>query len=518
MDKQKALKFLFIEDVPADMELALHHLRMSGLLIVSERVEDKESLIKALDEFKPDLVISDYSMPTFDGMQALGICLEKNPNLPFIILTGSIDEQTAVSCLKAGAADYVIKEHIIRLPFAVNDALLLANSRKAQKDSELAFILNDQLLLRERSLLRTVIDNLPDRIFFKDIHSRFVIANEGVAKHIGIASSDGLIGKSDFDFYPPEHAEEYFRLEQELLNSDCPLINHEEPSRDAAGNFGWTLTSKIPVKDANGSILGLVGISRDITALKKSNEELMKAKNMAEQSNQLKDAFIANISHEIRTPLNSILGFSDLIKESFAAYSTAETDNFFDIIDQSSRRLMRTVDMILSMSRLQIGEISVNPQPLDIESLISKLVGQYSLAAKKKSLDLIFRSSCHGGTIISDDYCVTHAVSNLIDNAIKYTKHGQVHVTLSMTPKKEFMLEVADTGIGISDEYKGHLFNPFSQEEPGISRPYEGIGLGLSLTKKLLDNIGATIQVESRQGIGSKFFILFRNMHARPRV
>jgi len=777
MTNNNFLKILFVEDIPTDMELAEYHLQKSGLSFISMRVEDEDSLLTALNDFQPHLVISDYSMPVFDGMRALKICLSQNPRIPVIILTGSMNEQTAVNCLKAGAIDYVIKEHMMRLPYAVKEALEHTRTTKIKEEAEEALIRSEaslkslldnsldriwainknfelitgnaifhahvesvlgiqmnigtsvlptglpenyrkewkgywdrvfqgehiefemvsaalkpkviieyhlsplkdnqgvifggvatghditsrknaenklkeqeeeleaifenspimllvvdedrkiikvngmligpdqslekikigkrigealrcirepeskegcgfgadcqqcriraaisetlstgvsanqldinlpviiggkeeqmnilmstsklrfrnkpmvlvsmlditekknseQLLLQEQSLLRTLIDNLPDRIFFKDRFSRFVIANEGVAKHIGTSTTDELIGKSDFDFYPAEHASDYFEGEQKLILSGTPLINHEEPARDGYGNLGWTLTSKIPVKDENGQILGLVGISRDITEFKRTNEELLKAKNLAEQSNQLKDAFIANISHEIRTPLNSILGFTDLVKESFADFSTSETDNYFDIIDQSSQRLMRTVDMILSMSRIQIGDTIINPQSINLENLIERLLSGYSIAAKKKSLILKFDSDCKNSFINSDEYCVTHSISNLIDNAIKYTKTGWVAVRLSETSDNFIRLEIEDTGIGISEDYKSHLFNPYSQEENGISRSFEGIGLGLSLTRRFLENIQAEITVKSERGKGSVFTVFLpRTIH-----
>jgi PAS domain S-box-containing protein len=367
----------------------------------------------------------------------------------------------------------------------------------------------DQQLLKERFLLRTLIDNLPDRIFFKDQNSRFVIANEGVAKHIGINGTDELIGKSDFDFYPPEYAAEYYRNEQDLLKSGEPLLNHEEIARDSNGIDGWTLTSKIPVKDSNGNAFGFVGINRDITNLKKANEELIAAKNLAEKSNLLKDAFIANISHEIRTPLNSIMGFTDLIKESFTPYNNKETEKYFDIIEQSSYRLMRTVDMVLSMSRLQIGEMTIKPKSIDLKALVASLILQYSIVAEKKSIHLVFNAINEDFNLISDEYCLSHSISNLMDNAIKYTKNGFVKVSLNRLQNLRLRLIVEDSGIGISEDYLSHMFNPFSQEDPGISRAYEGIGLGLSLTKRLLDSINAEIQVESIRGVGSTFTLLF---------
>lgn len=639
------LKILFVEDMQSDQQLAEFQLISGGFTFISQRVEDEASFRQAMDMFKPDLIISDYSMPEFDGMQALQIAIELAPDIPVIILTGSINEETAVKCLKAGAADYVLKDRMMRLPFAVRDALEQStsriNSQAAQKkleeqEQELSAIFEnspvlmilvddqvrirkingvdfgseslngpsnfglkfgdairciysldnpdgcgagfecqtclvrqlllqtfrtgepinqadiritkmtgsghqnidvllstsklriqgrqmvlvsllditakketDELLLRERSLLRTLIDNLPDRIFFKDLDSKFVIANTGVAAHISAGSPGDLIGKSDFDFYPPDHASEYFKNEQELLRTGIPLINHVEPAVDSMGITGWTQTSKIPVRDSDGNIFGLVGVSRDITEIKRNQEDLIHAKEIAEQSTRLKDAFIANISHEIRTPLNAILGFSDLIRESLAEYSTGQTDTYFGIVENSGQRLLRTVSMILNLSRLQVGEIAIHPNQLDINFLVEQLIKEYNLPAQKKSLELIYHSDNKDRIIFSDEYFITHSVSNLIENAIKYTNLGNIRVSLSDLPDGGIRLDVEDTGIGISQEYLQRIFDPFTQEEIGYTRSFEGIGLGLSITQGFLASIGARLLVESEKGKGSKFTVLF---------
>lgn len=357
----------------------------------------------------------------------------------------------------------------------------------------------------EKLLLQTLIDNLPDRIYFKDRQSKFIFANKAVADHIGVRDTRELLNKTDLDFYPQEHAKRYYSDEQNIMMTGNPLINYEEPSRNPDKTVGWTLSSKIPIKNAEGKVIGLVGISRDITGIKQSQIDLLAAKEKAELSNRLKDSFIANVSHEIRTPLNAILGFSALMRDEYEESGSIESMDYFSIVETSGERLMRTIEMILNLSRIETGEYTVLPRELDLQVILERLKNDYQLTARKKNLELIFEIHTSRKTICCDEYAFEHSLSNLIDNAIKYTHAGFVKVRFSDNPDQGLKIEVQDSGIGISKEYLPYLFEPYSQEEDGYARTFEGIGLGLSLTHKLIKLIDGTITVQSQKGEGTTF-------------
>lgn len=237
--------------------------------------------------------------------------------------------------------------------------------------------------------------------------------------------------------------------------------------------------------------------------------DLIRAKELAEKSNKLKDAFISNISHEIRTPLNGILGMTSLIKESLAQYVSKDEVDYFNAIDSSSKRIVRTTDMILNFSRLQVGEFSVSKELLKLPAIINNLMSEYKSTADTNSLEFTFENKCGDGDLLADSYCISHAISNLIDNALKYTHKGYVKVILYKDVNGTLILDVKDSGIGIEEKYLKHLFEPYTQEEIGYSRPYEGIGLGLSLVKKYLDLNSSSISVVSKKGEGTTFTIHF---------
>ncbi len=254
------------------------------------------------------------------------------------------------------------------------------------------------------------------------------------------------------------------------------------------------------------------GILEDITVLKRAEGALIEAKEKAERSNKLKSDFLAQISHEIRTPMNAILSFSTLLKNELQEKVNDDLKEGFDIIENGSRRLIRTIDLILNMSQIQTGNYDLSYHKINIlKDVLNPLIKDFEIFAKNKKLELNidrnFKDDCN---VIGDQYTITQLFANLIDNAIKYTDRGKVEVKLSKNKKDVLRVDVLDTGIGISSDYLPKAFEPFSQEETGYTRRFEGTGLGLSLVKKYCEINGAEIEVKSIKEQGSIFSISFK--------
>jgi PAS domain S-box-containing protein len=275
------------------------------------------------------------------------------------------------------------------------------------------------------------------------------------------------------------------------------------------GELYWESASISPILDEKGRVIHFLAVKEDITEKKETINELIKAKNEAESANKLKDAFIANISHEIRTPLNGILGIASLMQESYALYATEKDQQFSVSIERSSKRLINTVDKILNFSLLQIGDFPVNKTSISLSYVLQTLVYEFSPAAAVKSLKIEFKSAIEDDVLIADDDALKTAFGNLIENAIKFTDSGFVKIVLYRDDQGIICVDISDTGTGISEEYLQNLFEPYSQEATGYSRPYEGLGLGLALAKKLLNLNKGTITVKSKKGEGSVFTIRF---------
>ncbi|HEX2866886.1 MAG TPA: HAMP domain-containing sensor histidine kinase [Ignavibacteriales bacterium] len=240
-------------------------------------------------------------------------------------------------------------------------------------------------------------------------------------------------------------------------------------------------------------------------------KELLDAKNRAEESDRLKSDFLTQVSHEIRTPLSNILNYTSLVKEITSDKNDEALGICFTSIESSSNRLIRTIEMIINISQIQQNKFVLRPEPLDIErDILDPLVKEIYPAALNKGLELLYVPAGISGKILADQYALTQIFDNLLDNAIKFTNQGHVELK-TVAYENELAVVVSDTGIGISEEYQKILFEPFSQEDTGYTRRYEGNGLGLALAKKYCELNNARIHVKSRKGQGSEFKVVFKN-------
>lgn len=797
------LRILFLEDIPSDVEIAVRELRKGGMEFDYESSDDRTGFIHKLIDFQPDIVISDFMLPTINGLEAIGISLDNAPDVPVIILTGSMDEQTAVACMKAGATDYVVKDFMAKLPFAVKEALekksarsdlerktadlleekekyrrlfennplpmwvydpqtlgfvavnnaavvkygysreeflkmtlkdirpeediplLIENIRKSSseyersghwrhqlRNGELISVeiashgiefegkpcrmvmanditqrVNDEKEIRKLNRTYSVLSNVnksivriheadsllgeicrvviefgkfsfiwigslseeDDTINILASHGLFaekmlsgghplksvlhsnapcakaVISSKPLIinnvncleKHCFIlenASDNGIKAVACFPFTMPSGSkalicfyspEENFFDETEIelieeLTEDISFaleaIENQKARKEAIDSltksearyrkffeedltadyistldgdvvdcnkayvsmFGFrdrdhalsTRTTQLYADpgdrqkfldiirkngaiegyeisyqtvdgrrihailnsfghfDADGNLLRIQGYVFDITDIRKAQDEMREARELAEKSNRLKDAFIANISHEIRTPMNAIIGFSGIIRETLAESIDNETAGYFSVINEAGARLMRTVDMILSLSKIQAGIMESKPAEINIDQTIASIITEHQPASAKKELPVSYINRSGVDIIETDRYSFGEIVSNLVDNAIKYTHKGKVEIVAERDRGGELLIKVSDTGIGIAKEFRDRIFHPFVQEESGYSRSYEGVGLGLSIVKKFAEMAGFEIRLESEKGVGSTFTVV----------
>jgi signal transduction histidine kinase len=244
--------------------------------------------------------------------------------------------------------------------------------------------------------------------------------------------------------------------------------------------------------------------------LEKLNNELKLAKDKAEKSDRLKTHFLAQMSHEIRTPINTIFSFNSLLRDEMQEKLNVDYPEIFEIIERAGKRIMRTIDSILQMSMLQTGNIEINYEKVNLsEDILNNVIKEFTTFADEKNLELNFTNETRKNIVEADSYMLTQLFGNLLDNAIKYTEQGKVEIRQFEDKDGKVCVEVSDTGIGISKDYIRNLFSPFSQEETGYTRKFDGNGLGLALVKRYCDLNNAGIQVDSKKGKGSKFTVTF---------
>jgi signal transduction histidine kinase len=244
--------------------------------------------------------------------------------------------------------------------------------------------------------------------------------------------------------------------------------------------------------------------------LKTALVSLKKAKEEAEKSDQLKTEFLGQVSHEIRTPVNVFINFAGLVKQEIAEEKNQEFESEYKAMESASKRLIRTIDLMLNFSIVQSNSYVCSNKEIDIYSnILDVLVKEYQKDAAEKGLDLILVEKKQAETIYADEYTVAQIFRNLIENGIKFTNEGKVELKVKSHRDNKLSVTVTDTGIGITEEYMENMFEPFRQEEQGYTRKYDGNGLGLALVKKYCDLNKAELEVKSKKGKGTKIIVTF---------
>ena len=275
------------------------------------------------------------------------------------------------------------------------------------------------------------------------------------------------------------------------------LVGQEDP------DIKWLKGTARPQRQSDGSILWH-GLLVDITARKRVEEELVEAKEEAERMNALKGAFLANMSHEIRTPLTTIIGYAELLQEEVTGGLVEE---FADSIYHGGQRLQRTLNSVLDLSQLESATLELNWEMCDVSALVEKTALLFRPQAEREGLALHAEVPAQPLHVYTDEGALGRILDNLISNAIKFTSEG--HVTLALeTTDTYFLLSVSDTGVGIGEAFLERLFEPFTQESAGLARDYEGVGIGLTITKRLVDLMGGRLEVSSTKGEGSTFTVM----------
>lgn len=364
-----------------------------------------------------------------------------------------------------------------------------------------------QALSRERDLLRTIIDNVPDLIFVKDRAGRFVAANQALLRLLGATSNEEIMGTTDYDYSPPELACNYVADDQIVMRSGEPMFDQEEVQRDADGDELWLLTTKVPLCDSDGQVTGLVGIGRNITKRKRAEDELMAAKEIADSANQAKSDFLANMSHEIRTPMNAIIGMTELLLDT---KTTPTQREYLRMVQESGEALLTLINDILDFSKIEAGKLDLELDSFDLRESLGDTMRSLALRAHAKELELAFQVDQDvPKQLLGDVSRLRQIVVNLVGNAIKFTEQGEVVLAVDLLTdgdqSVQLQFTIRDTGIGIPEEKCTTIFDEFQQADSSTTRQFGGTGLGLTISRRLVAMMGGDIWVESEVGRGSQF-------------
>jgi PAS domain S-box-containing protein len=581
------IEILIAEDSPTQAEQLKHYLSARGYS-VSLAVDGKQALAAALAN-KPAMLITDVVMPEMDGYTLCSKVKSSKTlqDVPVVLLTSLSRPQDILKGLECGADSFIRKPYddkylVSRVEYILANQELRKTDRlkagvqlqfggqahfiTAEKQQILDLLIstyegavqiNEELetkqreLARERDLLHTLMDNVPDFISFKDTAGRFTTINGALARTLGISRPEDALGDTDFDYFTEAFAQQTLADEQDVLRTGKPLVGKVEEIHLRNKLPAWISTTKMVVRDLDGKIIGTFGVSRDITESKHAEQELQLAKEnlesrvaertseLAQANEQLQielaerkraeeqvrklnedlerrvaertvqlvaankelDAFSYSVSHDLRTPLRHISGFTDVLVAEHSSQLGPEAQELLKFIQDGSQKMNLMIGDLLNLARLDRLEVVSKMTPLN--SLVEDVLQDLKSEIDGRKIDWHIGSL---PTVNCDPGLLQQAFTNLLSNAVKYTRrreHAVIEVD-QMTIDGEAVIYVRDNGAGFDSKYAGKLFGAFQRFH--TAEEFEGTGVGLATVQRIIRKHGGRIWAEAECGKGATFY------------
>jgi PAS domain S-box-containing protein len=397
----------------------------------------------------------------------------------------------------------------IKLPLTDNNGNIIGTfgisrdvTKRKQAEEELA---------QEQYLMRTLMDNLPDHIYFKDNESHFLRVNKALAQFLGLNDPAQAIKKTDFDFFTGEHALQAYEDEQKIIRTG-QLLSTEEKETHHDRPDTWVSTIKLPLSDKDGNIIGTFGISRDITKNKLAEEEIKLKNELLQIINSEKDKFFSILAHDLRGPLSAFVSATQIIAEEIQTMGIEEIKEITLSMKTSATNIYSLLENLLEWSRLRRGVMDFIPEKINLKKKIEECVAVLSESARKKGIEILI-SIPEIIDVLADSLMFDTVIRNLISNAIKFTPvGGKVTLTAGYIEDHTVEIKISDSGIGMTPELKDKLFLLNEKTSRKGTEGEPSTGLGLLLCKEFIEKHNGRIRVESEVGKGSTFSFTISNL------
>lgn len=483
------LSLLLVEDNALDAELTLAQLERAEYKVDAQIVYTEQDFIAALDSTAFDVILADFVMPVFSGVEALAIARERAPNTPFIFVSGLLGEEHAVDMLKRGATDYVLKQRLQRLPAVVRRAL----TESAERQQRIAV---ERALRETETHFRLLVDALKDyAVITLDQEGRIHTWNAASERIFGYFAHE-VVGESAEIFYGPEDRETHV-FPEELAGARVDGSHGEDRwlwRKDGRSFFASGVTTAI--RGEKGDLIGFSKIVRDVTEEHMAADALRVAKDQAETANRAKDHFLAVLSHELRTPLTPIVAAVRLLE--MRDTLPPDVQPTLDLIRSNVELEARLIDDLLDLTSIARGKLSLSFSNVVLETLMTSALDMSESDLLGKNLTLSTTLDARSTMVFGDGARLQQIVWNLMKNAVKFTPAGgQITVRTWNPDASTIAVSVTDSGIGISEEALPRIFSAFEQADDSITRAFGGLGLGLAIASTLAQKHGGTLTAQS---------------------
>ncbi|HOZ30398.1 MAG TPA: response regulator [Bacteroidales bacterium] len=496
---KQQIKILHVDDSYLDRMLVKDILNNDAIDFMIYEADTRDKFESLISEKEFDIVLSDFNILGFDGLQVLEIVKGINPDLPVIIVTGTGSEEVAIQAMKMGAADYVIKsvKHIKSLPHVIKSVLTHKAKEKELEETQSA-------LTKSESLFRTAFENAAIGVCMVDNKGNFLSVNETLCRITGYSKSE-LVKMNIVDVTHPNDIGKSMTFLDQIINGSYTYINFEKRYLHKSGKTIWVTISTSIIKNGQDEPSFFFTYIQDISDKKRFEEELIRAKEKAEESDRLKTAFLNNISHEIRTPMNAIIGFAELLND--PGLDQERNKEYANTIMQSSEHLLSIISDIISIATIEAGQEKLQTTEFNLNEMLDLLYDQFKAKADEKNISfkIIKPLQNKDSIIVTDKTKLTQILTNLIGNSIKFTDNGNIEINYDLQDNN-LVFQVKDSGIGIPEDMHEEIFKRFRQIQHSSSRHYGGSGLGLAICKAYVELMGGKIWLSSRPDQGTSFY------------
>lgn len=495
---ENKLRLLIIDDNPDDRSLMLRELEREFANIEVVELPSRDRLSQVLEQDDIDIVITDYQLRSTTGIDILRAVKAQKPACPVIMFTGTGNEEVAVKAMKMGLDDYVIKspKHFVRLAAAVRLAWEREKLRRARQEAETRY--------------RRLFEGVPVGLYRLSPDGQILEANPALVQLLGYRDREDMLSRARIDTHVDTGMYEAWKKQ---IDREGIVQDRETQLWRCDSKPLWVRHNARAVKDQRGQLLYYEGALEDITDRRQVEQERdrllvreQQAREEAETANRLKDEFLATLSHELRTPLNAMMGWVQLVRTN--KLSAEQVARALETIERNANAQAQLINDILDVSRIIRGNVQLQLVPLDLQKVISATVESLQPTAQAKNIALVAECEPTVDLANVDAERLQQVVWNLLTNGIKFTpKGGSVTVRLTYS-ETTAMIQVIDTGIGISPEFLPYIFERFRQVEGTSKRSHGGLGLGLAIVRHLVELHGGTVAVESPgAGKGSTFSV-----------
>jgi PAS domain S-box-containing protein len=491
-----------VEDEARDAELVQHTLKEGGFECAFQRVETESEFLEALEQFKPNLILSDHGLPSFDGFSALALAQKNFPDAPFIFVTGSLGEEMAIKALKSGATDFVLKHHLATLPPAIHRALRQTEFRAERKRAQ-------EELLSSEERYRTLVEISPDALFVQSDDAIVFINSAGV-KLFGGENAQDLIGKAGLNLVHPED-QEIARERMTILMKEhraVPFMEMKVVRLDGETRDAEVAAAPLTFEGKPAAQV----IVHDISDRKRAEEEIRRLnteleKRVVERTAELEaankelEAFSYSVSHDLRAPLRHIEGFVEILRATKGPELDEESQSYLQTIADSTKQMGQLIDDLLTFSRTARAEL--RKSRISLNEIVHNILRELKPDLVNREVEWIIGILPQ---VEGDPNLLHQVLSNLIGNALKYTRPrnpARIEIGSERTDD-ETIIFVKDNGVGFDMRYAHKLFGVFQRLHRASE--FEGTGIGLANVRRIIHRHGGRTWAEARVDAGATIY------------